>query len=264
MSHRKRRVAEPGDVREQQRGDDDRERVFDRRFVRAAGRLGHAEARVRLAGVYAMAGLADDWRDGRQNCIDELCAYLRTPYEPPPEIGPPAAEQLAFGGSQEVHHTIISIITAHLRDNAQVSWQGHDFDFTGVRFDGGDFSDATFSGGTIDFAGAVFSGGAVHFAGAEFSGATIDFPGAEFSGATFHFTDAALSGGTIDFAGAVFSGGTVQFTDATFCGARLHFTHATFSGATIDFTDATFSGGRAALAADIAANPPAGLLLPSA
>ena len=39
---------------------------------------------------------------------------------------------------------------------------------------------------------------------------------------------------------------------------------ATFSGGTIDFADAAFSGGRAALAADIAANPPAGLLLPSA
>ena len=263
MSHRKRRVAEPGDVRKQ-RGDDDRERVFDRRFVRAAGRLGHAEAAVRLAGVYAMAGLADDWRDGRQKCIDELCAYLRMPYEPLPEVGPPAAEQLTFGGSQEVHHTIISIITAHLRDNARVSWQGHDFDFTGVRFDGGDFSDATFSGGTFDFAGAAFSGGTVHFAGAEFSGATIDFRGAEFSGATFHFTGAVFSGGTIDFSDAAFSGGTVHFSDAAFSGGTVHFTDATFSGATIDFTDATFSGGRAALAADIAANPPAGLLLPSA
>jgi hypothetical protein len=154
---RKRRVAEPGDVRERQRGDDDRKRVFDRRFARAAGRLGHAKAAVRLAAVYAMAGLADDWQDGRQNCIDELCAYLRTPYEP--EAGPPPAEQLTFGGSHEVHHTIISIITAHLRDDARVSWQGHDFDFTGVRFDGGDFSGATFSGGTIDFADAAFSGG---------------------------------------------------------------------------------------------------------
>ena len=49
-----------------------------------------------------------------------------------------------------------------------------------------------------------------------------------------------------------------------FSGATFHFTRATFCGATVDFTDATFSGGRAALAAGIAANPPAGLLLPSA
>lgn len=204
-SQRKGHVAGPGDVRKQRREDDDRQqRVFDRRFARAVGRLGHAKAAVRLAGVYAMADLADDWRDGRQRCIDELCAYLRTPYEPPPEVGPPAAEQLTFGGRHEIHHTIISIITAHLRDDARVSWRGHDFDFTGVRFDGGDFSGARFSGGTIDF------------------------------------------------------------QDATFSGAAIDFTGTTFSGATVDFTDATFSGGRPALAAGIAANPPAGLLLPPA
>jgi uncharacterized protein YjbI with pentapeptide repeats len=236
--------------------------LLNERFATAVGQLGSESSAVRLAGVYAMAGLADDWRDGRQNCIDALCAYLRTPYEP--EAGPPPAEQLTFGGSHEVHHTIISIITAHLRDDARVSWQGHDFDFTGVRFDGGDFSDATFSGGTIGFAGAEFSGGTVHFVGAEFSGATIAFPGAEFSGATFHFTDAALSGGTVDFAGAEFSGGIVHFAGAQFSGTAFHFTGATFSGGTIDFTDATFSGNRAVLAADIAANPPAGLLLPPA
>src|ERR1044072_3604391 len=104
---------------------------------------------MRLAGVYALAGLADDWEDGRQTCIDELCAYLRMPYEPPPDVGPPVAEQLSLGGSQEVHHAVISIITAHLRDDARVSWQGHDLDFTGSRFHGGDFSGAEFSRGTV-------------------------------------------------------------------------------------------------------------------
>src|SRR5262245_26248758 len=120
-----------GNVLERQRAD----RVFERRFARATKRLGHAAAAVRLSGAYAMAGLADDWQDGRQRCIDELCAYLRTP---PSEVGPPVAEQLTFGGSHEIQHAIISIITAHLRDGARVSWQGHDFDFTGVRFNGGD------------------------------------------------------------------------------------------------------------------------------
>ncbi|MGH3374028.1 MAG: pentapeptide repeat-containing protein, partial [Actinoallomurus sp.] len=222
MSGRKRRLAEPGDVREQQRGDDDQERVFDQRFVRAAGRLGHAEAAVRLAGAYAMAGLADDWQNGRQNCIDELCAYLRTPYEPPPEVGPPAAEQLTFGGSQEIHHTIISIITAHLRDNARVSWQGHDFDFTGIRFDGGDFSDATFSGGTVDFKDATFSGAAIDFTRTTFSGATVDFTRTTFSGAAIDFTDATFSGGTLLFVAAAFSGGTLLSTGAEFSGATVH------------------------------------------
>jgi hypothetical protein len=40
---------------------------------------------VRLAGVYAMGELADDWQAGQQACIDVLCAYLRMPYTPPAE-----------------------------------------------------------------------------------------------------------------------------------------------------------------------------------
>jgi uncharacterized protein YjbI with pentapeptide repeats len=300
MDIRERCLAEDGKNVGQRRGEDDRVRVFKRRFATATRRLGHAETAVRLAGVYALAGLADDWPDGRQTCIDELCAYLQNPYEPPPEADPPAAEQLTFGGSHEVHHTVISIITAHLRDNARVSWRGHDFNFTGVRFDGGDFSgaefsggtvdfrDAVFAGGTLDFSGAVFSGATVDFTGAVFSGATVDFTGAALSGGTVHFTGAALSGGVIDFSGAefsgttahfndaAFSGGTLDFTDATLSGGTLHFTDAEFSGTTVDFTgaefsdgtvdfsDATFSGRRGGLGKDVATDPPAGLLLPPA
>jgi hypothetical protein len=36
-----------------------------------------------------------------------------------------------------------------------VSWQGLNLDFTGVVFDGGDFSGAAISGGTVDFSGAA-------------------------------------------------------------------------------------------------------------
>ena len=48
-----------------------------KRYQDAASQLGHEKAAVRLAGVYAMAGLADDWRAQRQQCVDVLCAYLR-------------------------------------------------------------------------------------------------------------------------------------------------------------------------------------------
>jgi hypothetical protein len=54
-------------------------RLFNERFTTAAGQLGSETPAVRLAGVYAMAGLADDWTDQRQTCIDVLCAYLRLP-----------------------------------------------------------------------------------------------------------------------------------------------------------------------------------------
>jgi Pentapeptide repeats (9 copies) len=60
-------------------------------------------------------------------------------------------------------HTVIRAITAHLQKKVATSWQGLDFDFTGVVFDGGDFNGARFSGGTVNFHGARFSGGTVDF-----------------------------------------------------------------------------------------------------
>ena len=84
-----------------------------------------------------MAGLADDWEENRQTCIDVLCAYLRMPYEPEPGDEAPSAERIAFRGIREVRHTVIRVIAAHLRLEAAVAWQGLNFDFTGVTFDGG-------------------------------------------------------------------------------------------------------------------------------
>ena len=54
------------------------------RFATAADQLDSGKPAVRLAGVYAMADLADDWAENRQTCVDVLCAYLRMPYEPDP------------------------------------------------------------------------------------------------------------------------------------------------------------------------------------
>ena len=142
-----------------------RTRTFNERFATAAGQLGSDKPpEVRLAGVYAMAGLADDWKNNRQTCIDVLCGYLRMPYEPDPGDEAPGPERLAFRASREVRHTVIRVITAHLQAGAKLSWQGLDFDFTGVVFDGGDFRHAEFSGGMVSFYAAEFSGGTVFFA----------------------------------------------------------------------------------------------------
>jgi Pentapeptide repeats (9 copies) len=144
--------------------------------------------------VYAIAGLADDWEENRQTCVDVLCAYLRMPYEPDPGPDAPERERLAFQASREVRHTVIRVITAHLKDYAAVSWRGRNFDFTGVVFDGGDFSGARFSGGTVSFQGVKFPGGTIDFQGVEFPGGTIDFQGAEFSGGMVDFGLAKFSG----------------------------------------------------------------------
>jgi uncharacterized protein YjbI with pentapeptide repeats len=246
-------------------------RTLNERFATAADKLGSDKSpAVRLAGVVAMAGLADDWTENRQACVDVLCAYLRIPYEPDPGEQSSSEERLAFEGEREVRHTVIRLITAHLRLDTLVSWRGLDFDFSGVVFDGGDFTDAEFSGGTVSFARAEFSGdvsfgkarffgGRVSFAGAEFSGGAVDFR-AVFGGSIVLFSGAKFSGGTVSFAGvhfasnfslagmvyfddAKFSGGRVSFNGAKFFGGRVSFAGAEFCGAMVDFDDAEFLGG---------------------
>ena len=138
---------------------------FDERFAAAAAQLGAPTAAERLAGVYAMAALADTWEQHRQQCIDVLCGYLRLPYDPTNALlttvvsehtwpigtatGKETRTYKQLPNDREVRLTIISTITRHLRDPAPISWQGKNFDFTGATFDGGDFSRATFTGGQI-------------------------------------------------------------------------------------------------------------------
>ena len=163
--------------------EEQRTRTLNERFATAAGQLGGDKPpAVRLADVYAMAGLADDWPENRQTCADVLCAYLRLPYAPDPGNDASVQEQLDFRASREVRHTVIRVIAAHLSDGAAVSWRGLSFDFNGVVFDGGDFRGAVFSGGLAVFDGADFSSGTVRFNGAKFAGGEVFFGGAKFSG----------------------------------------------------------------------------------
>ncbi|SNX81283.1 Pentapeptide repeat-containing protein, partial [Streptomyces microflavus] len=206
------------------------------RYTKAAEQLGHDQAAVRLAGVYAMARLADDWEEQRRVCVDVLCAYLRMPYETD------TAAEGYMKGEREVRLTIIRTIRDHLQDPAAATtWCGYNLDFTGAVFDGGDlsgvqlvggmvsFRGATFCAGTVDFSGAAFSGSRVNFNHATFSGGRVTFNRATFSGSRVTLNHAALSGGTVDFNRAAFSAGMVDFSGATFSGSRVTFNQATLS-----------------------------------
>jgi uncharacterized protein YjbI with pentapeptide repeats len=250
-----------------------RTQTLNERFATAADQLGSDKhAAVRLAGVHAMAGLADDWAENRQTCVDVLCAYLRLHYDPDPDEdtapGEDAsmevraaydAERAAYRTNREVRHTIIRLIAAHLREGAAVSWEGLNLDFTGAVFDGGNFVGVRFSGGIVRFDGAKFSGGKVDFYQAEFSGGEVSFDGtefssqvsfdhAEFSGSDVYFSRAKFSGGEVSFVGAEFSGGMVSFGSAEFSGGDVNLVIATFSGGEVGFGDARFSGGEVTFA----------------
>jgi uncharacterized protein YjbI with pentapeptide repeats len=205
------------------------------RFERAAGQLGHGSAAVRLAGVVAMARLADEWADERQMCVGVLCAYLRV------------SSRTAGGedvGEPEVRQTIVRSIAERLRADARVSWSGCDLDFTGVTFDGADFSDVRFTGGRVSFDSATFPGGKVSFDRASFSGGKVSFDESRFSGASVWFSVAKFSGGLVTFNDADFSGGSVMFGAAKFSGASVWFDRATFSKGQVAFDVATFSKGQ--------------------
>ncbi|MFH9821118.1 hypothetical protein [Streptomyces sp. NPDC017230] len=79
VAYRRQRVDEAGAHREATR-------LHTERFSQAVDKLGSESPAVRLGGVHALAGLADDAPDDslRQTCIDVLCAYLRLPFPPDP------------------------------------------------------------------------------------------------------------------------------------------------------------------------------------
>ncbi|MEU7571365.1 hypothetical protein [Micromonospora sp. NPDC049240] len=252
-------LAEAADERAKIETDRNGVRLFNERFAKASEQLGSEKAAVRLAGVYAMAGLADDWLKGRQTCIDVLCAYLRMPYAPLAdavrETPAPADDQVPIMGietariareEREVRRTVVRLIGGHLRLGAEeeTSWSGCDFDFTGAVFDGGDFSHALFSGGKVSFDEALFSGGRVSFHQAKFCGGEVSFLGAKFTGGEVSFSNASFSDGTTSFGRAEFSGSKVNFDEANFSGGQVSFSGAKFAGGDVSFNNASFSGGQ--------------------
>lgn len=82
VAYRRQRVDEAGAHREATR-------LHTERFSQAVDKLGSDSPAVRLGGVHALAGLADDAPDNslRQTCIDVLCAYLQLPFTPDPGTG---------------------------------------------------------------------------------------------------------------------------------------------------------------------------------
>ena len=243
ISYRRQRTTEEGEQREVSK-------LFTDTFDSASDKLGSEHAAVRLAGVHALARLADEAPINRddlvQMVIDVLCAYLRMPYTPAPEPLPDDAtieqaqthheRELEFASLREVRHTIIRIIGNHLREDTR--WRGKNYDFTGTVFDGGDLSGAHFTGGQVSFRRAHFDAH-VSFRQAIFTGGHVDFDEAHFIGnVSFlgaHFT------GNVSFLGAHFTGGYVDFLSAHFTGEHVNFADAHFTSEHVNIVDAHFT-----------------------
>ncbi|QVJ02778.1 hypothetical protein KGD82_11145 [Nocardiopsis eucommiae] len=72
-------------------------KLFDERFTNAYTELGSEHPAVRLGAVHALANLADDAPEYRedlvQTVVNVLCAYIRMPYTPEPEEPPKDASE---------------------------------------------------------------------------------------------------------------------------------------------------------------------------
>ncbi len=250
----------------------DRGAAFTDRFRAASQQLGAAAPLERIAGVYAMAALADDYADRRQQCVDVLCGYLRLPWHP--DLDDLAATSTTItetspGGTTtaqtttparrphdaQVRATIIAVIAAHTRDpNARNSWADvhfnlrgshlHNMALTNCCFAGYvDFSRATLSGERTSFNQATFSGRWTSFEGATFSAKITRFDGATFSGEFTYFHEATFSGEKASFDGATFSDGWTSFDGATFSAKITRFDGAMFSEGMTSFAGVLVHGG---------------------
>ncbi|WP_206796805.1 pentapeptide repeat-containing protein [Amycolatopsis sp. MtRt-6] len=240
VAYRKQRIGEAAEAREHVK-------VLNERFATACAQIGHEKPAVRLAGVYAIASLADEWTEQRQVCIDVLCAYLRMPYEPTLD------SPWYHDEETEVRFSITSVISDHLRPGAPVSWQGHEFNFLRAVLRSADFADIEVSGGRLLFSLARFRRGWVSFDGMRVSGGEVWFGGAEFADGT-----------RVTFDNAEFGGGRVQFEGAAFTGGEVTFRGAKFTGGEVDLSQVGPGDYTTPPVFDPWETPPPGLLLPGA
>jgi hypothetical protein len=199
---------------------------FYERYAAAAAQLGSEAAVVRLAGVYALARLAEDWSDQRQTCVDVLCAYLRLP-----NLG-------ANSTDLEVRRTVVRVLRDHMRSRDDpATWSRCSLDFTGATLEDADFSDAIFMG-NVKFVRTEFLGSTL-FSRAHFVSGDCSFSNASFASGSVYFTEAVFEGASVWFLRTQFSGARVSFEKATFAAPVAFFRRARFSGSSVSFVGAT-------------------------
>lgn len=205
--------------------------AFRSRYGEAATQLGSDRAAVQLAGVYAMANLADDWPEQRQQCVDVLCGFLRLP--------PPADEALRAADAK-IRTTIGAVLRDHLQEGG--AWCGLDFNLIGAYLVDLNLIGARFTGRNTWFTGAQFTGENTRFDRARFASERTSFARAQFTGEITSFGEARFTGKNTWFDGAEFTGENTVFLEARFTGENTRFDEAEFTGENTLFLKAWFTG----------------------
>ena len=167
------------------------------RYQDAARQLGHDKAAVRLAGVVALARLADEWVKQRQTCIDVLCAYLRMASD---------HESIQESeGERQVRVAILRLMGSHLNADADLNWCDCHFDFSYAELPTVTWNRPTFNK-RPDFSHARFAG-PVSIAQAQFDQG-VSFVLAAFE-SSFEIRNARVSRGDVALQGAEIMSGVL-------------------------------------------------------
>ena len=246
----------------------------DDKLVRAVQQLGDTSPQVRIAGVYALADVADTYEGPyHQRVVDILCGYLRTDrlhkdangntrYFTNKDGTPDHDNPLSTDGA--VESTILSVLASHLRTTSENSFEEktspgpwshctlnlqrttltESINFTGSHIGALNAQDLKLTG-HVSFQDSVFTNHAVFIN--SFFTHDVDFSGTTFTQQT-HFSGTTFKGG-INLNGT-------YFTDVYFDGVEFEqktsFTLTTFTAEAIfedlscrqeiQFRDVTFLG----------------------
>lgn len=144
----------------------------------------------------------------RQECVDELCAFIRSASLAPDD--------------REVQHGALREIKVRLAADRdpETAWHSVQFDFTRARFDEIDFMNIAIRGGLMDFYQAEFDGNYFNFFKLEvdcpIAAQGVYFGGVVLKRGVLHFDRARARRGTVDFSGMSLEQGEVQFRGSTF------------------------------------------------
>ncbi|MFJ5987938.1 hypothetical protein [Lentzea sp. NPDC092896] len=224
VNYRKQRVTEAAHAHSLNQEERERTKLFNERFKVAAELLSGEQAGLRIAGVSAMAGLADDWEAQRQMCVDALIDQLRL-----------------HEGDGQTANKIFRALRDRLGSHREAGpWSALNFDFTGVRFVDADFSERTFAGAVI-FDGAEFTGDNTSFERTAFRNTTLSCHGTTFTHTDVNFQDTYFDYGAIEFVGCTFEHAILDMRRMNALGRGIDFYRSTFTSSSVVGRDMTLS-----------------------
>lgn len=121
--------------------DDALQRRITELRIQAVAQLGHDRAAVRIGGLHNLERLGSMYPELRQTVLDEICAYLRMPFDPKPAKGK-AAE---VGQEQQVRDIALALITRHLRPEEGEYWEHERIDLSSAVLSNANFTGCKFS-----------------------------------------------------------------------------------------------------------------------